>query len=138
MIEFYEDEAGDQPVKRWMREGLSATKRRALGKAMQHVLQAYGTAVCKTRYGRQLGAGLFEFRLDENLREIVHKYGGKLSEAGDEGDPVLLRVFCHAHGNKIILLLGGYDKGSSPGKRAQSQQIELARKRLRDWKSREQ
>ena len=35
--------------------------------------------------------GLFEFRLRE--------------------ENVLLRVFCHAHGSKIVLPLSGYDKG---------------------------
>jgi hypothetical protein len=38
-IEFYEDEHGDAPVLRWLREELSPRKRRALGTAMNNVLQ---------------------------------------------------------------------------------------------------
>jgi hypothetical protein len=29
---------------------------------------------------------------------------------------ILLRVFFHAHGNKLILLLSGYDKGERPAR----------------------
>jgi putative component of toxin-antitoxin plasmid stabilization module len=50
---------------------------------------------------------------------------------------ILLRVFCHAHGDRIILLLGGYDKGERPSARHQQAQIELARTRLKDWKVRQ-
>jgi len=61
-LEFYEDVHGDQPVRRWLRDDLSPRKRRALGSAMQRVLQELGVGVCATEYGKQLGGGLFEFR----------------------------------------------------------------------------
>ena len=53
-IEFYEDEHGDAPVLRWLREELSPRKRRALGTAMNRVLQVLGVGVCDTKFGRQL------------------------------------------------------------------------------------
>ena len=112
-LEFYEDENGDVPVLRWLREDLTPAKRRALGHAMNEVLQVLGVGVCATEFGRQLGEGLFEFRLRRDLREIApvgKKESGKL----------LLRVFCHAHGNRVILLVGGYDKGEHPSPRRQS------------------
>jgi hypothetical protein len=56
--------------------------RRSLGAALREVLQEQGINDCRTQFGKQLGEGLFEFRL---------------RKAG-----LLLRVFCHACGNKMI------------------------------------
>ena len=134
-IEFYRDNNGDEPVRRWMKDELSAIKRRALGKALQEQLQRLGIGVCGTRYGRQLGEGLFEFRLDETLNEILSKVGLPSVAGGD--DALLLRVFCHAHGNKIVLLLGGYDKGEDVSPRRQQDEIAVARSRLTAWRVRQ-
>jgi hypothetical protein len=49
---------------------------------------------------------------------------------------MVLRVFCHAHGAKLILLVGGYDKGEHPAPRRQAAEIALARKRLKEWRQR--
>ena len=49
---------------------------------------------------------------------------------------VLLRVFCHAYGAKVVLLLGGYNKGSDPSQKRQRGEILTARKRLREWRER--
>ena len=129
-LEFYEDENGDVPVLRWLREELTPAKRRALGHAMNEVLQFLGVGVCATEFGRQLGDGLFEFRLRRDLREIA-------PVGGTDSGKLLLRVFCHAHGNRLILLVGGYDKGEHPSPRRQSAEIKLARARLRDWRRRQ-
>jgi hypothetical protein len=132
-LEFYEDAHGDQPVRRWLRDDLSPRKRRAFGSAMRRVLQELGVGVCATENGKQLGSGLFEFRL--RGRDLV-----KIAAAEGPGDPteakMLLRVFCHAYGNRIVLLLAGYDKGEHPSARRQSAEIALARKRLKDWQQR--
>lgn len=127
-IEFYEDERGDAPVRRWLREELTLAKRQALGYAMQMVLQELGVAVCGTEYGKQLGGGLFEFRLRSDLRNRVRP--------GEEAGRFLFRVFCHAHGDRLILLLAAYDKGEDPSRRRQNAEITLARARLRDWQRR--
>ena len=44
-IEFYADELGEMPCLRWIREDLSPTQRRALGTAMNEVLQRHGVQV---------------------------------------------------------------------------------------------
>ena len=49
------------------------------------------------------------------------------------GDRILLRVFCHAYGDRIVLLLGGYDKGADPSRRKQRLEIARARARLDDF-----
>ena len=85
--------------------------------------------VCATAYGKQLGKGLFEFRLRRDATS------GALPGRHSRGEPrVLLRVFCHAYGNKVVLLLGGYDKGADPSPRRQSEEIAVARTRLADWR----
>ncbi len=133
-LEFYEDEHGDAPVLRWLREELSPRKRRALGTAMNNVLQVLGVGVCGTEFGRSLGKGLFEFRLrGVDLAKIVPG-----TAAGDPSEAkLLLRVFCHAHGDKLILLLGGYDKGEDTSPKRQDKEIAVARKRLTDWRQRQ-
>jgi putative component of toxin-antitoxin plasmid stabilization module len=116
-LEFYEDPEGHQPVRSWLRTALTSEERRTVGAAMRAILQAEGIGVCGTAFGRQLGGGLFEFRLrDEDL---------------------LVRIFCHAHGSRLILLLGGYDKGRDPSERRQNREIETARAGLEEWRSRQ-
>lgn len=50
-IEFYEDEFGDQPVRRWLKEELTPRQRRAIGYAMSEVLQHLGVGVCGSEFG---------------------------------------------------------------------------------------
>src|ERR1017187_4922921 len=101
-----------------MDQGLDARERRVLGTALREILQRQGINVCSSPFGKQLGGGLFEFRLRE--------------------DSLLLRVFCHAYGNQIVLLLSGYDKGKYPGsRRRQQREIAEARKRLSAWRQRQ-
>jgi hypothetical protein len=68
---------------------------------------------------------------------------------GDQGEPeatprkkrgerVFLRVFFHAHGDKVILLLAGYDKGKNPSSRHESKVIGDAGARLTDWRRQQQ
>jgi hypothetical protein len=47
---------------------------------------------------------------------------------------ILLRVFCHAHGQKIVLLLAAYDKGKEPSAKRQNTEIHRAKQRLTRWK----
>ena len=48
----------------------------------------------------------------------------------------MLRVFCHAYGDKVVLLLAGYDKGDDPSNKRENTEIELARQRLAEFRSR--
>ena len=113
---FYAEPDGRLPVRDWLRVELTPDERRTVGAAMFRILQTLGVDVCRTAFGRQLGQGLFEFRLRE--------------------DKLLVRIFCHAHGDRLILLLAGYHKGRDPSAKRQEREIALARARLRDWRSR--
>ena len=131
-LDFFEDEDGDKPCLRWIK-GLTPAKRRAIGAAMDQVLQHQGIAVCDEKaWGRQLGAGIFEFRLMRKRRYETNEKGGRNVENVEQ---ISLRVFCHAYGDHRILLLHGYDKGEDPKSRRQQREIEVARQRLRQWRS---
>ena len=134
-LEFYEDENGDEPVLRWLREDLTPMQRRAIGVALREILQVEGIGVCRSGYGKQLGDGLFEFRWRHDAAEILRNLG-KSARDESRGERILLRVFCHAYGDRIVLLLGGYDKGADPSAKRQQGEIDVARKRLADFRRR--
>jgi hypothetical protein len=125
-LEFYVDAHGNEVVRNWLR-GLSLTKKQVIGAAMNAILQHRGIDVCETEYGKQLGGGLFEFRVRQDADTINPRL---------PPEDVLLRAFCHAYGNKIVLLLGGYDKGEDPSRKRQQDEIAEARARLAEWKRR--
>lgn len=132
-IEFYEDADGRQPAREFL-DKLDVAKRSSMIAALEVVLAERGLDVCASEFGKPLGEGLFEFRVrhDEN---VLRNRKAPASEGPKPGQPeVLLRMFCHAHGARIILLLGGYDKGEDPSKRRQTKEIERAKKRLRSFK----
>jgi hypothetical protein len=134
-LEFYQTPDGDEPARRWMEKRLSAPQRRALSTALRLILTVHGVGVCSSEYGRQVGRGLFEFRLDEDEAILLRKWSHDSAalRPARSGERILLRVFCHAHGDRIVLLLGGYDKGADPGRRKQQREIARARARLDDF-----
>jgi phage-related protein len=130
-LDFFEDDDGDKPCLRWIKD-LTPAKRRAIGVAMEQVLQAQGIAVCDAKaWGKQLGAGIFEFRLMRKRRYETKQKNRKIEKV----EQISLRVFCHAYADRRILLLHGYDKGEDPKGRRQQREIETARQRLRQWRS---
>jgi len=138
MLEFYRSPDGRVPAREWMRH-LTTYKRRALAAALHLVLASHGLGACATPYGRHLGHGLFEFRLDEDEASLRRKRSSQPGRSGDPSGPggrILLRVFCHATGARVILVLGGYDKGRDPSPRKQQREITKARARLRESRSR--
>jgi hypothetical protein len=129
-LEFFAEDDGTEPVLAWIKDDLTAAQRQAIGTAMRRILQANGVQVCSTPWGRQLGGGLFEFRVRRTGEQMINAGWAKPGSI-DPSERILLRVFCHAHGDKLILLLGGYDKGSAPSSRRQQREINTARRRLR-------
>lgn len=110
------------------------TSGRALDAALTLILAVHGIEVCGTAYGRHLGHGLFEFRLDEDEATVSKKWTtGSVGPDRSAGPRILLRVFCHATGDRFVLLLGGYDKGRDPSRRRQQREIVRARARLNEW-----
>ncbi len=64
-------------------------------------------------------------------------FGGTTSVADGPNEKVLLRLFVHFHGTKVVLLLGGYDKGADPKPRRQQREIAEARRLLAQFKARQ-
>lgn len=137
-LEFYRDRDGRQPVRDWLRDDLDRSKARALGVAMFHILQQEGAGVCATENGKPISKGLFEFRLRHNAQEMLHNLGLLPPDEprAQVGEHVLLRVYCHAYGNKVILLLAGYDKDEAPSKQREQREIRTAEARLKDFQER--
>jgi hypothetical protein len=90
-IEFYEDDDGHEPALRFIR-ALAPMKRRAIGVAINEVLQYDGAAVADGNMGRNLGGGLYEFRLDQNAEQILRRRGREPRPERGEGK-ILLRLF---------------------------------------------
>lgn len=135
-IEFYDDpETGAQPVVAWMRS-LTWYQRRAIGVALTEVLQRHGIDVCATEWGKQLGDGLFEFRVRHDAGEIIAMFTNKEPDNEPDEARLALRVFCHAHGDRLVLLCAGYDKAADPSEKREDREIALARRRLREYRQR--
>ena len=60
----------------WIKSDLSPTKRRALGLAMREILQSHGVGVCAGSWGKQLGGGIFEFRLRMAGSQVIDEEAG--------------------------------------------------------------
>ncbi len=99
---------------------------------------ALGIDLAKTEWLKALGGGLFEFRIRHTVEEIVARFGDEIPVL-KSGAPesVLLRVFVHFYGQKVVLLLGGYDKGKAPSPKRQQAEIKEARKFLVQFKERQ-
>lgn len=112
-----------------MESDLTDVELAALLSALEHVLSHLGVGVCGTEWGKQLGGGLFEFRIRHTANEIRRMHGDPV-KGGKPAEKVLLRVIGHAYGAKVVLLLNGYDKGADPSERRQQREIAVARSRL--------
>jgi hypothetical protein len=79
---------------------------------------------------------LHEFRIRHDEDEIHQMFGGREARIRPK-ERILLRVFVHFHGSKVVLLFGGYDKGRDPGSGKQDQEVKKAQRMLKDWRVRE-
>ncbi|MFL5953632.1 MAG: hypothetical protein ACJ76I_05950 [Gaiellaceae bacterium] len=132
--EIYEDENGGQPFVKFF-ESLPKHKQDLLEATILERLSLLGIGLCQEKsHGRQLGGGLFEVKTEATESEVKGLYEDRdVAVPEGVGGDVLLRTFCHAFGEKRILLLHGYDKGLNPKHKKQQQEIEKARKHLKAW-----
>lgn len=132
----FEADDGSVPFQRFI-DDLSDFKFVALDTAIDRVLSARGIDLVRTEWLKALGEGLHEFRVRHDADEFARMFGGAAPEVDGQPEKVLLRVFVHFHGQKVVLLLGGYDKGNDPKERRQQREIAEARRLLRQFKERE-
>ncbi len=132
----FEADDGTVPYERFI-EGLSDFQFVAIDAAVVRVLAQRGLDLVRTEWLKALGGGLYEFRVRHTEVEIVRMFGGAAPAGAGPPERVLLRVFVHFHGAKIVLLLGGYDKGNDPKPRRQQREIAEARRLLGQFKERQ-
>jgi hypothetical protein len=136
ILEPFEADDGSVPFERFIGK-LSDFKFAALDAAMGHVLAVRGLDLARTEWLKALGEGLHEFRVRHDAEEIAQMFGGEVTSGAGAPEAVLLRVFVHFHGAKVILLIGGYDKGGDPSERRQQREIREARRLLTQFKERQ-
>ena len=130
-VEVFEADDGSMPFTRFAKS-LSDFKFAALDMAIEHVLAVRGIDLAGTTWLKPLGKGLHEFRVRHDANDIARMFDLAPGYAGNQGEEVLLRVFVHFYGEKIILLLGGFDKGR--GAKRQQREIRTARSLLVQFK----
>lgn len=106
--------------------------------------QVHGAEVCRGHWGKKVHEdGIYEFRLRMTGRQVLNleaEIRGISEEEArerlgiDRSADILLRVFFHPYGDKLLLLLGGYDKGVDPSPKGQQAEIKIARGRLGAWR----
>lgn len=131
--EFYEDDAGRRPVEMWM-GSLTDAEFMALRAGIIRFLEVHGIGLASTPWLKALGDGLHEFRVRHDASTIEGLAGYEPAEWLPTQKKILLRLFVHFHGNKVVLLVHGYDKGSDDSPRQQGKEIQEARKRLARWR----
>ncbi len=132
----FEADDGTIPFQRFV-DDLSDFKFVALDTAIDRVLSARGIDLVRTEWLKALGEGLHEFRVRHDADEVARMFGGDVPDAVGGPDKVLLRLFVHFYGQKVVLLLGGYDKGDDPKPRRQQREIAEARRLLGQFKERQ-
>ena len=135
-LEFYA-EGGQEPVLDFLR-GLDELKEQSLAAALRNVLAYEGIGVCGSSWGKWVAGapGIFEFRVRHDAATILRERGLPVPDQLEATHAdILLRVFCHAHGKKVVLLLAGYDKGKEPSTKRQNAEIKRAKQRLTRWKA---
>jgi hypothetical protein len=131
----FEADDGSLPFERFM-EGLGEFKFIALDTAITQVLAVRGLDLVRTEWLKAMGGGLHEFRVRHDAAEITRMFAGGSDEVVTGTERILLRVFVHFHGDRVVLLLGGYDKGRYPKSRRQQREIREARRLLAQFKER--
>ena len=134
-VEVFRADDGTIPYQQFG-DSLSDFKFAALDMAIKHVLASRGLDLAGSHWLKPLGEGLHEFRIRHEARDIARMFDAEAPSVGTKKESVLLRIFVHFHGEKVVLLLGGYDKGRSPKAKRQQREIERARKLLAQYKER--
>ena len=136
-LEVFEADDGTHPFERFVTRELSAFQRQALDEALRLRLAREGIDLARSEWLKALGTGLHEFRVRHTAVEIAEMFSGEPPKVQHPPEAILLRVFVHFYGSRIILLVAGYDKGADPSAKRQGREIARARKLLTQFKERQ-
>jgi putative component of toxin-antitoxin plasmid stabilization module len=114
---------------------LDDVKFAALSAAIELVLVPNGLSLIGTPWLKHVEKGIFEFRIKYSAADIKAMYANLEVDSPMPPAKILIRLFIHFHGSKIILLLNGYDKARDDKHKKQQMEIKLARVRLQRWRA---
>jgi hypothetical protein len=129
-----DDRTGRCPFAAWFGK-LDAHEQTVVDAVIEHIVTPLGMDICDTEWGKPLGGGLYEVRIRRTL-SAIRTWGAPAGDAepaavGERA--VLLRLFVTFHGDHVVLLFQGYDKGKDPSDRRQAKEIKIARRHLKAW-----
>lgn len=117
---------------------LGDAERAVADAAIYNVLAPLGMDICASDWGKSLGKGLYELRIRRNLGTILREHGTpealELVPKRWLRKRVLLRIYCTFHGERVVLLLGGYNKLREPSRKQEQKEIAAAREALSVWR----
>ncbi|CAB5073198.1 MAG: hypothetical protein F2951_02155 [Actinobacteria bacterium] len=134
IVEYYEGRDTFSSFESWM-DSLSDVKFAALSAAIELVLVPNGLKLIGTHWLKHVEKGIFEFRIKYSAADIKAMYANLEINSPMPPAKILIRLFIHFHGSKIILLLNGYDKARNDKPKRQQMEIKLARLRLQRWRA---
>lgn len=113
---------------------LAGYQQAVLMAAVEFFLEVYGPDICAGEWGKPLGGGLYEFRVSKSLASIFSAADVEREPNPGDDRKVLIRLFCTFHGDKVVLIYHGYDKGRDPSSKRQQREIAKARTAHSRWK----
>jgi putative component of toxin-antitoxin plasmid stabilization module len=136
----YTSRTVEPEFERWLSKDLNEYEQSVFFASVTNILEVQGPDICKSEFGKPVGDGVFEFRIRQSLNAI-NNYGKTVDDdfillpGGDK--TVLLRVFVHFYGDRIVLLMHGLNKGTDNSEKRQNKEIKRAKSILKKWKSEE-
>jgi len=134
-VDVWEDgRTGKCPFDAWFGK-LDTYEQAVVDAVIERIVTPLGIDICDTEWGKPLGHGLYEVRVRRTL-SAIRTWGAQTGDAepaaaGERA--VLLRLFVTFHGDHVVLLFQGYDKGKDPSDRRQAKEIKTARKHMKAW-----
>ena len=111
---------------------LTPAKQRTLEASIDKIMLVHGFELVDGDLVKNLGGGLYEFRVGPTTTRIMNKAG---LESKIPHQKIVIRVFVSFEADRMIVLLGSYDKGANDSKSKQQSEIAKARQILKAWKS---
>jgi putative component of toxin-antitoxin plasmid stabilization module len=112
---------------------LSPVKQRTLEASIDKILLVHGFRLIDGDLIKNLGGGLYEYRVGPTSTRMMNKAGEGTKVTHQK---IALRVFLAFEANRLIVLLGSYDKGANDSKSKQQSEITKARRLLKERQAR--
>ncbi len=112
-------------------KSLTPIKQRTLEASIDKILLIHGLELVDGDLIKNLGGGLYEFRVGPTTTRMMNRAG---NSDMDTHQKIALRVFLSFEGNRLIVILGSYDKGANDSKSRQQSAIAQSRRLLKAWR----